>query len=76
MSNDTGRDGDPYENFLTEGRRFSKEKGWPGLETEPDENAAAMLCYTSGTTGRVSGTSLEVSGCHDRLTRTLSLKAS
>src|SRR5688572_20243834 len=53
VSNDTGRAGDPYEEFLTDGRTFSQERGWEGLETEPDENAGAMLCYTSGTTGRV-----------------------
>lgn len=46
ISNDTGRVGDPYEQFLTEGRQFSKEKGWPGLMPELDENAAAVLCYT------------------------------
>lgn len=55
ISNDTGRDGDPYESFLTDGRRFSEEKGWAGLDAEPDENAAAVLCYTSGTTGRPKG---------------------
>ena len=53
VSNDTGRAGDPYEEFLTQGRAFSQEQGWAGLETEPDENAGATLCYTSGTTGRV-----------------------
>ncbi|KAE9410941.1 acetyl-CoA synthetase-like protein [Gymnopus androsaceus JB14] len=52
VSNDTGRSEDPYEQFLSDGRRFSAEKGWPGLEMEADENAPAMLCYTSGTTGR------------------------
>ena len=46
MSNDTGRDGDPYEEFLTKGRQFSQERGWPGLEWEADENAGAALCYT------------------------------
>jgi hypothetical protein len=46
VSNDTGRAGDPYEEFLTEGRRSSNEKGWPGLEAESDENAGAALCYT------------------------------
>lgn len=46
ISNDTGQDGDPYEEFLTEGRRSSCEKGWPGLEAEWDENAGAVLCYT------------------------------
>jgi len=53
VSNDTGRAGDPYETFLSSGRRFSKEKGWLGLEWGSDENAGAALCYTSGTTGRV-----------------------
>ena len=46
ISNDTGRAGDPYEEFLTEGRIFSGEKAWQGLDTEPDENASAILCYT------------------------------
>ncbi|KAK7058827.1 hypothetical protein VNI00_001451 [Paramarasmius palmivorus] len=55
VSNDTGRSGDPYEEFLREGRRFSAEKGWPGLDPEPDEDAGAVLCYTSGTTGRPKG---------------------
>lgn len=47
ISNDTGRLGDPYESFLTQGRQFSKDRGWEGLDEEPDENAAAVLCYTS-----------------------------
>ncbi|KAK2461801.1 hypothetical protein APHAL10511_006264 [Amanita phalloides] len=55
ISNDTGRDGDPYETFLSEGRLFSQEKGWHGLDVEVDENASAVLCYTSGTTGRPKG---------------------
>lgn len=46
ISNDTGRSGDPYEEFLTEGRRYSNEKGWLGLGAEEDENAGAVLCYT------------------------------
>lgn len=46
ISKDTGRAGDPYEEFLNEGRQFSNERGWPGLEPEHDENAAATLCYT------------------------------
>ncbi|TFK57306.1 acetyl-CoA synthetase-like protein [Heliocybe sulcata] len=55
ISNDTGRIGDPYEEFLSNGRRFSQEKGWQGLVTEKDEDAGACLCYTSGTTGRPKG---------------------
>lgn len=46
VSKDTGRAGDPYEEFLAAGRKFSQERGWPGLEQELDENAAAVLCYT------------------------------
>jgi acyl-CoA synthetase (AMP-forming)/AMP-acid ligase II len=46
VTNDSGRSGDPYEEFLFAGRRFSKERGWPGLEAEIDENAPAVLCYT------------------------------
>ncbi|KAK0465419.1 AMP-dependent synthetase and ligase [Desarmillaria tabescens] len=52
---DTGRSDDPYEQFLSEGRRYSQERGWAGLDVEPDENAGALLCYTSGTTGRPKG---------------------
>lgn len=46
ISNDTGRSGDPYEAFLDDGRRFSGERGWPGLEPDHNENAGAVLCYT------------------------------
>lgn len=46
VCNDTGRVGDPYEIFLTNGRKFSQEKGWPGLVPESDENAPCVLCYT------------------------------
>ncbi|KAI0371667.1 acetyl-CoA synthetase-like protein [Pilatotrama ljubarskyi] len=53
--NDTGREDDPYEQFLTSGRRFSGERGWPGLEWERDEDAPCALNYTSGTTGRPKG---------------------
>ncbi|KAF8898581.1 hypothetical protein BD779DRAFT_1431789 [Infundibulicybe gibba] len=55
ISNDTGRLGDPYEAFLDGGRQFSAERGWAGLDVELDENTAAVLCYTSGTTGRPKG---------------------
>lgn len=44
--NDTGREDDPYEQFLSAGRKFSGERGWPGLEWERDEDAACALCYT------------------------------
>lgn len=46
VSQDTGRAGDPYEEFLSSGRRFSGEKGWLGLDVEGDEDAGASLCYT------------------------------
>lgn len=46
ISNDTGRTGDPYEEFLSSGRRYSRERGWEGLQWEKDEDAAAALCYT------------------------------
>ncbi|KAF8640479.1 hypothetical protein AX17_000142 [Amanita inopinata Kibby_2008] len=55
LSRDTGRVGDPYETFLSQGRRFSQEKGWAGLMVEADEYAPAVLCYTSGTTGQPKG---------------------
>ncbi|KAJ7169689.1 hypothetical protein C8R46DRAFT_1264981 [Mycena filopes] len=55
VSRDTGRLGDPYEQFLSKGRAYSQERGWPGLEYEADEAAPALLCYTSGTTGRPKG---------------------
>ncbi|KAJ7107624.1 hypothetical protein C8R43DRAFT_905737 [Mycena crocata] len=55
VSHDTGRQGDPYEQFLTNGRNFSQERGWYGLEYHADESASAVLCYTSGTTGRPKG---------------------
>lgn len=46
VSDDTGRAEDPYEQFLSAGREYSKEQGWPGLELEADEDAPASLCYT------------------------------
>ena len=44
--NDTGKEDDPYERFLTSGRKFSNERGWAGLEWERDEDAACALNYT------------------------------
>ncbi|KAH9846084.1 acetyl-CoA synthetase-like protein [Lenzites betulinus] len=52
---DTGREDDPYEQFLTAGRQYSNERGWSGLEWERDEDTPCALCYTSGTTGRPKG---------------------
>ncbi|KAI0322681.1 acetyl-CoA synthetase-like protein [Amylostereum chailletii] len=52
---DTGRSDDPYEQFLSSGRRFSAEKGWAGLVMDADENKPVSLNYTSGTTGRPKG---------------------
>lgn len=46
VSHDTGMPLDPYEEFLSEGRHFSKEKGWGGLVMEADECADATLNYT------------------------------
>ncbi|KAF8140118.1 hypothetical protein EV363DRAFT_1426556 [Boletus edulis] len=53
VCHDTSKPGDPYEDFLSAGRKFSSERGWAGLDVEPNEHASAVLCYTSGTTGRV-----------------------
>ncbi|KIY45402.1 acetyl-CoA synthetase-like protein [Fistulina hepatica ATCC 64428] len=55
VCNDTGKPGDPYEDFLESGRQFSNERGWPGLVIEADETLGACLCYTSGTTARPKG---------------------
>lgn len=46
VSHDTGRFGDPYEDFLAHGRAFSNERGWEGLDLEADENANCALNYT------------------------------
>lgn len=46
VCHDTGRLGDPYEDFLSNGREFSSERGWPGLDVEPNEDVPAVLCYT------------------------------
>lgn len=46
VCHDTGRLGDPYEDFLSAGRKFSSERGWAGLDVEPNEDAPAVLCYT------------------------------
>lgn len=55
ICHDTGREGDPYEGFLSSGRKFSQERGWAGLDVETNEDTGAVLCYTSGTTGRPKG---------------------
>lgn len=49
VSHDTGKPDDPYELFLASGRDFSfgVGHGWEGLDAEADENASAVLCYTS-----------------------------
>ncbi|THH29084.1 hypothetical protein EUX98_g5106 [Antrodiella citrinella] len=64
VSRDSGRRGDPYEEFLSAGRKFSKEKGWSGLDWEPNEDANAALCYTSGTTGRPKGVMTTLRGSY------------
>jgi len=46
ICNDSGRAGDPYEDFLTAGRAYSQEKGWAGLEMDSDENKPLSLNYT------------------------------
>jgi hypothetical protein len=80
VSQDTGRIGDPYETFLTEGRLFSQERGWSGLVMEPDECANATLNYTSGTTGRVCIVAMQgqtanvlvlAKGCHVHSSRSV-----
>ncbi|KIK71136.1 hypothetical protein GYMLUDRAFT_33267 [Collybiopsis luxurians FD-317 M1] len=58
ICNDTGRSGDPYEQFLCDGRRFSEEKGWSGLEMDADENLPAMICYTKGVLTTLRGSYL------------------
>ncbi|TFY52356.1 hypothetical protein EVG20_g10585 [Dentipellis fragilis] len=55
LCQDTGLPSDPYEQFLSSGRRFSCEKGWAGLTMDADENTPISLNYTSGTTGRPKG---------------------
>lgn len=46
VGNDTGRVGDPYEDFLTAGRAYSQEKGWAGLDMDSNENTPLSLNYT------------------------------
>ena len=46
VCSDTGRVGDPYEQFLSAGRAFSQERGWAGLEMDADENKPHSLNYT------------------------------
>ncbi|KAK0481876.1 hypothetical protein IW261DRAFT_1472834 [Armillaria novae-zelandiae] len=64
---DTGRSDDPYEEFLSEGRRYSQERGWAGLDVEPDENAGALLlfltsCQPKGALTTLRGTYLAAIG--------------
>ena len=46
VTNDSGREDCPYEQFLTAGRKFSAERGWAGLEWERNEDAPCALNYT------------------------------
>ncbi|KAG1716562.1 hypothetical protein ID866_614, partial [Astraeus odoratus] len=46
VCHDTGRAGDPYEEFLSSGRTSSQERGWAGLDVEVNEDTGAVLCYT------------------------------
>lgn len=46
LSKDTGLGDDLYEAFLAEGRHFSQERGWAGLDVDANEDANATLCYT------------------------------
>lgn len=46
VCHDTAMLGDPYEDFLSAGRKFSSERGWAGLDVELNEDAPAVLCYT------------------------------
>ncbi|KDQ12888.1 hypothetical protein BOTBODRAFT_34031 [Botryobasidium botryosum FD-172 SS1] len=64
ISQDTGLPDDPYEKFLAEGRHFSQERGWAGLDMDPNEDANATLCYTSGTTGRPKGVMTSLRGSY------------
>ncbi|KAF9240923.1 hypothetical protein BU15DRAFT_61237 [Melanogaster broomeanus] len=64
VCHDTGRAGDPYETFLSAGRRFSAERGWAGLDVESNEDTPAVLCYTSGTTSRPKGVITTLRGCY------------
>ncbi|KAG6381313.1 hypothetical protein JVT61DRAFT_5721 [Boletus reticuloceps] len=54
VCHDTSRPGDPYEDFLSAGRMFSSERGWAGLDVEPDEHASAVLCYTTYLSFRIN----------------------
>ncbi|KAF8272882.1 hypothetical protein EI94DRAFT_1769496 [Lactarius quietus] len=47
VCNDTGRAGDPYEDFLTAGRAYSQEKGWPGLEMDSDEKRHSVKHHST-----------------------------
>jgi hypothetical protein len=46
ISDDTARVGCPYEAFLTQGREYSREAGWQGIEMVSDEMAPACVNYT------------------------------
>ncbi|KXN82176.1 Acetate/butyrate--CoA ligase AAE7, peroxisomal [Leucoagaricus sp. SymC.cos] len=48
VSKDTGPADNPYEVFLTDGRRISQERSWGGFDAEQDERASAALCFTQG----------------------------
>ncbi|TNY21965.1 AMP-dependent synthetase and ligase [Rhodotorula diobovata] len=64
---DTGRDDDPYEQFLREGAAHDKALGgkeWAGLEFPRDEETTMAITYTSGTTSRPKGVELTLRGCY------------
>ncbi|KAG0232363.1 hypothetical protein BGW42_008232 [Actinomortierella wolfii] len=52
---DSGKDSDPYEQFIRSGFPQADKLGYGGLDQVKDENDGISICYTSGTTGNPKG---------------------
>lgn len=64
---DTGSQGDPYEDFIEQGAAYDRQhggKGWAGLPFNDDELNTMTLCYTSGTTSRPKGVESSYRGAY------------